>query len=81
MTSNPMRQEFDELFKGKLYLNVDDVAKLLGCEEKIVHNWTRRSDSRRRPPRIIVGKEVRFPKYDLLDWLELEQVAARDMFS
>lgn len=66
--------EVDQIFKNKIYLTIQDVADLLGCDPQIVFNWTRRSDPRKRPPRILVGKDVRFPKRDLVRWLAQEQL-------
>ena len=65
--------ECDEVFKGKLFLTVEDIMGLLGCDEKTIYNWTKRSNPNRRPPRIIVGKELRFPKKPFLKWLVDDQ--------
>ena len=67
--------EVEELFKGKVFLSVDDIAVLLGCDPQIVHNWTKRPDPRKRPPRILVGKELRFPRRDFVRWLLAEQLS------
>lgn len=65
-------QELDEIFKGKPFLTVEDVTSLLSCEDTTIQNWCKRSDPQRRPPRIFIGKEVRFPKRDFLRWLASE---------
>lgn len=66
-------EELERSFPGKAVLTVSDVCQFLGCSEKVIYNWTKRSDSRRRPPRIIVGKEIRFPKRPFINWLATEQ--------
>ena len=76
MEDASLLSELNELFKGKIYLSIQDVSSLLGCEPQIVHNWTRRSDPRRRPPRILVGKELRFPRREFAKWLATEQISS-----
>jgi excisionase family DNA binding protein len=70
-----MLDDVDELFKGKPFLSLSEVAQLLSCAEEVVYNWTRRPDLKKRPPKITVGKEVRFPKREFLRWLAQEQGA------
>lgn len=62
-------KDVDSLFKDKAFLTLDDVAQLLSCEKKVIYNWTKRPDPKRRPPRLSVGKSFRFPKTDFLKWL------------
>ncbi len=61
--------EAEQIYKGKMFLTLNDVTALLGCEDKVIYNWTRRVDPKKRPPKIFVGKELRFPKRDFLQWL------------
>lgn len=68
-----MLQIFDELFPKKAFLTVEDVMSVLQCGDHVVYNWSKRSDPRKRPPRIIVGKEIRFPKKEFAKWLAVEQ--------
>jgi len=74
--TDTLTQEIDEIFKGKPFLTLGDVSQLLGCDVQIVHNWTRRSDPRKRPPRIMVGKELRFPRREFVRWLVTEQLSS-----
>jgi predicted DNA-binding transcriptional regulator AlpA len=69
--------EMNELYKEKLFLTMEDVTSLLSCSKTVVYNWAKRMDPKKRPPRIIVGKEVRFPKREFLKWLMDEQGGAR----
>lgn len=64
----------EQAFPKKTLLTIDEIAQFLDCEPDVVYNWTRRSDPARRPPKIIVGKEVRFPKKDFFRWLANDQV-------
>jgi hypothetical protein len=57
----------------KAVLTVQDVAKLLECDPKVIQNWAKRSDPKRRPPRLIIGKEVRFPTKAFCAWLSKTQ--------
>jgi excisionase family DNA binding protein len=68
-------EELNEIFKGQAFLTVENIATLLNCPEQVIYNWTKRSDPKRRPPRIIVGKSIRFPKRDFAKWLAAEQSA------
>lgn len=69
-----LKTEVDSKFPGKSFLSPEDIAEFLGCSTQVVYNWTRRTDVKRRPPRIIVGKAVRFPKLEFLKWLVQEQL-------
>ncbi len=73
MESDSLLKEIDEIFKGKLFLTIQDIMALLSCDENTIYNWTKRSNPSRRPPRIIVGRELRFPKKAFLQWLLQEQ--------
>jgi NADPH-dependent ferric siderophore reductase len=66
-------EEAEEQFPKKSVLTMEDIASYLECDPKIIYNWTRRSDPSRRPPKIIVGKQLRFPKRDFFRWLAAEQ--------
>lgn len=68
-----LRQEIDQRFSGKGFLTTEDICTFLSCDEAVVYNWNKRVDPRRRPPRIQVGKELRFPKYEFVKWLAEEQ--------
>ena len=68
-------EEVDQAFQGRAFLTVEDIAQLLSCSEQVVYNWTKRADPKRRPPRVIVGKSIRFPKRKFAQWLLNEQSA------
>jgi len=38
----------------------------------------KRSDPKKRPPKLIVGKEVRFPKREFMRWLVQEQASGAE---
>ena len=63
----------DLRFPNKAVLTAEEIAQILECEAQIIYNWVRRSDRSRRPPRLIVGKDVRFPKRDFFKWLAEDQ--------
>lgn len=65
--------EFESRFAGKVFLTLTDLTQLLECSEKVIYNWTKRADASRRPPRIVVGKSIRFPKREFARWLAAEQ--------
>ncbi len=69
-------QDFAVLFGNKALLSIDDVAQGVGCTPKVVYNWTRRNDPARRPPRVVIGRTVRFPKTEFVRWLIKEQTRA-----
>ncbi len=69
--------EVEQMFPSNAFLTVEDVTKLLKCSEKVIYNWSKRPDPKRRPPRLMVGKEVRFPKKDFIRWLAEELVLGR----
>lgn len=66
-------EEADRAFPKKAVLSPEDIAQLLDCEEKIIYNWMKRSDPTRRPPKLSVGKDVRFPKREFFLWLAEDQ--------
>lgn len=66
-------QDLNEVFQGKAFLTVQDVMQLLDCSEDVVYNWTKRSNPKLRPPRVIAGKAIRFPKREFARWLAEEQ--------
>jgi len=69
-------QEMSSIFPDKALLTVDDVCKSLECDERTVYNWSKRQNPKRRPPRILVGRDVRFPKRTFLLWFAEEQLRA-----
>ena len=69
-----IQDEFDKAYPKKVFLTLSEVAELLACEPKVVYNWTRRPQAERRPPALMVGKEIRFPKNAFLKWLCEEQL-------
>jgi predicted DNA-binding transcriptional regulator AlpA len=64
--------ETGDVFPGKAFLTVEDVKSLLSCTESTIYNWSRRADPQRRPPRLMVGKSIRFPKREFFKWLSTE---------
>lgn len=66
-------QELSHIFPEKSLLTLEDVCTSLECDEQTIYNWAKRSDPKRQPPRIMVGKKLRFPKRDFVRWLVEEQ--------
>jgi phage terminase Nu1 subunit (DNA packaging protein) len=64
---------FEELFPKKAFLTVEDLRLILDCSPQVIQNWSRRADPAKRPPRLQIGKEVRYPKKALAEWLAREQ--------
>lgn len=73
MNENEILEDINQMFPKKAYLTVEDIMTLLECSSNVIYNWTKRSDRNKRPPRIFVGTEIRFPKRKFLVWLENEQ--------
>ena len=72
MTS-ALTAEIERIFPGKALLTIADLCLFLGCSEKVVYNWMKRAEPTRRPPRIKVGQEVKFPRAAFVHWLTQEQ--------
>jgi excisionase family DNA binding protein len=68
-----MIKEISDLYPGKAFLTIEEVTELLGCSKKVVYNWSRRNSLKRRPPRICVGRTIRYPKGEFILWLIREQ--------
>ena len=56
-------------FPDRELINATELAQILECEPKVVQNWIRRSTPDRRPPRIKLGGEFRFPIEEVLRWV------------
>jgi excisionase family DNA binding protein len=66
-------KDIEAVFKEKPLLTMEDIATVFGCTKKVVYNWTRRSEISRRPPRVVIGRQVRFPRTEFIQWLVREQ--------
>jgi excisionase family DNA binding protein len=66
-------EEVNRLYPEKGLLTLQEVCNFLECEPQTIYNWTKRSEPKRRPPKIAVGREVRFPKKEFVRWLAQEQ--------
>ncbi len=66
-------RELESLYEVKVFLTMEDVTSLLDCKPTVVYNWIKRADVKKRPPRIMVGKSMRFPKKSFIRWLVKEQ--------
>ena len=73
MENDPFVKELEESFRGKVLLSIEDIAQQFGCDVKTVINWTKRLDTSRRPPRVILGNEIRFPKKSFIHWFLVDQ--------
>jgi len=68
MENNSFVDLLKKRFETKIFLTPDDLSGVLECERDVIINWTRKEE-KYRPPRIIVGRDIRFPKAEFLDWL------------
>lgn len=71
-------QDADQLYAKKAFLTLEEVATLLNCDEQVIYNWSKRLDHKRRPPRLMVGKSIRFPKKDFIRWLADELIQEKE---
>ena len=68
-----MVSNLEQLFGDKLLLTIPDICLALGCAETVVYNWMKRADPVRRPPKIRIGTELKFPRGTFVRWLAKEQ--------
>ena len=66
-------EELERSFPSKSFLTVDEICTALDCDKQTIYNWSKRQNPKRRPPRIIVGKDVRFPRRPFVLWFAQEQ--------
>jgi len=59
----------DRLFPDKELLSKEEIAQILGCQPKVVAHWSKRNQADKRPPRLILGSEIRFPKREMMRWV------------
>ena len=59
----------DRTFPNKEILTLMELAQILDCEPHVIQNWVKRSDSSKRPPRLILGNSLKFPKREVLRWV------------
>lgn len=71
--SEDMVEEIGKVFPEKALLTIEDICKSLECDMQTVYNWNKRQSPKRRPPRILVGKAIRFPKRLFVLWFLQEQ--------
>jgi hypothetical protein len=65
-------KDVEVLTKDKAFLTVEDIATILNCEPKVIYNWTKRPNPKKRPPKLCIGKSLRFPKTEFVRWLANE---------
>jgi len=71
-TERPQGRKGTTTMDGERYLNVDDVATLLGVAPKTVYGWA----SAKRIPHVKLGRSVlRFRLSDIEEWVESRAVA------
>ena len=64
-------EDFDRVFHDKIMLSVEDICNYLGCDPQTIYNWTARKN---KPPRLQIGKNVRYPKKEFVKWFLTELV-------
>jgi predicted DNA-binding transcriptional regulator AlpA len=62
-----------EVFRDKPLLTVEDICAGLGCSATVVYNWLKRPNPAKRPPKIKLGQEVKFPRGAFVEWLAKDQ--------
>lgn len=70
-------RDLDAMFPNQAFVAAEDICRFLGCDIAVVYNWNKRSDPRRRPPTMTIGKELRFQKRLFAKWLADEQASGR----
>lgn len=71
---NTLLEDVNLLYPGRAFLTVLELADFLACDVKVIYNWTKRTDPKRQPPRLLIGKSLRFPKKEIIKWLAHEQL-------
>jgi hypothetical protein len=64
--------DLEERFRNKIFLTLADITSVFECSEEVVYNWNKRHDPKRRPPKVPIGRDFRFPKRPFLQWLARE---------
>jgi hypothetical protein len=59
----------ERLFPNREVLTKEELAQVLECDPKVIYNWVKRSDPAKRPPRLILGNDIKFPKREFLKWV------------
>ena len=59
----------DHLFPHREMLSKEDIAKILECDPKVISHWVKRTDPAKRPPRLLLGSDHRFPKREMMRWV------------
>ena len=70
---NTTAKDLETFCPKKPLLTLQEAATLLECDPKTIRNWTKRSDPSKRPPRLIIGREVRFPAREFCQWIVKQQ--------
>jgi predicted DNA-binding transcriptional regulator AlpA len=63
-------------FKDKNWLTAQDLSEVFECDQKAIQAWiksTLKLPEPKRPPCFRLGREVRFPKVELLVWIGTAQ--------
>jgi hypothetical protein len=67
-------ENVDDLLEKDALVTLDEMAQILHCSRRVVYDWTRRSDPKRRPPFLQPGKMILFPKKRFMRWVLNEQM-------
>jgi hypothetical protein len=65
-------QDLERMTRDRLFLSLEDIAGFLGVPRKAVYNWTRRVEEARRLNKLVVGRNVRVARTELISWLRRE---------
>lgn len=59
----------NQLFPNREVLTKEELAQVLECDPKVIYNWVKRQDASKRPPRLLLGNELKYPKREFLKWV------------
>lgn len=76
MNAPPLNETLGRIIESKFaeknWLTTGDLAEVFECDAKAIHSWikaTLKLPEEKHPPRIKLGREVRFPKAEFLVWI------------
>jgi len=57
----------NELYPGKVWLTEENLAVILEVRPSTIKSYYKRPEDK-QPPRLVIGKEMKFPKERVLEW-------------
>lgn len=62
-----------EMFPNKKFVTALEIAKFLDCEIEMIQRWSKKGKPESRPPRLLVGREARYPMAEFCKWLSTQK--------